>query len=85
VAVAPVPLAVLDVDRFDTSSDAALLDRLYIPGLQRAGGLQTAATAAAGRVVVHDAGAHFQLTGIDVHQAPLTPAAIVNLLPARRP
>ena len=85
VAVAPVPLAVLDVDRFDTSSDAALLEHLYVPGLQRAGGLQTAATAAAGRVLVHDAGTAFRLNGIDVQPAPLTPAAIVNLLRTRRP
>ncbi len=84
-AVAPMPFAVLDVDRFDTSSDTALLEDFYIPGLQRAGGLQTAATAAAGRVIVHDAGARFQLTGIDVRLAPLTPAAIVKLLRARRP
>ena len=83
VAVAPVPIAVLDVDRFDSSSDAALLERVYVPGLQRAGGLQTAATAGAGRVVVHDAGTAFRLNDIDVRQAPLSPAAIVTLLRAR--
>jgi hypothetical protein len=82
-AVAPVRLAVLDLDWFDTSSDAALLEHLYIPGLQRAGGLQTAATAAGSRVIVHDAGARFQVTGIEVQQAPLTPAAIVDLLRRR--
>jgi hypothetical protein len=81
--VVPVRLAVLDVDGFDPSSDAALLEHVYVPGLQRAGGLQTAATAAGARVVVHDAGARFQLTGIDVRTAALTPAAIVDLLRAR--
>jgi len=85
VSIAPVPFAVLDVDRFDTSSDTALLERFYVPGLQRAGGLQTAATAAAGRVLVHDAGTAFRLDGIDIRQAPLTPAAIVNLLRSKRP
>ena len=34
-AVAPVTRAILDVGRFDLSSDAAFLDRLYIPGLRR--------------------------------------------------
>ena len=82
-AIAPLRLAVLDVDQFDPSSDAALLEHLYIPGLQRAGGLQTAAHAAGRRVVVHDAGARFQLTGIEVQQAQLTAAAIVERLGAR--
>ena len=48
-AVVPVPIAVLDVGRFDTSSDAAYLERLYIPGLRRAGDLQTAASLARGK------------------------------------
>ena len=36
-AVMPVTRAILDVSGFDTSSDAAFLERVYIPGLRRAG------------------------------------------------
>src|SRR5205814_7875116 len=34
-AVSRVRAAIVDVDRFDRSSDAAFLDRLYIPGIRR--------------------------------------------------
>ena len=67
--VAPVPVAILDVGRFDTSSDAAYLERLYIPGLRRAGDLQTAASLARGKVVVHNAGDRFAVSGVEVQRA----------------
>jgi hypothetical protein len=76
-AVASVPVAVLDVGRFDTSSDASYLDRLYIPGLRRAGDLRTAASLARGKVVVHNAGDHFGVAGVETHAQALTPAEIV--------
>jgi dienelactone hydrolase len=78
-AIAPAPIAVLDVGRFDTSSDAAYLERLYIPGLRRAGDLTTAAAMARGRLVVHNAGDRFAI-GRSVEAKQLTPGEIVKAL-----
>ena len=87
-AIVPVPIAVLDVGRFDTSSDAAYVERLYIPGLRRAGDLQTGASLAGGKVLVHNAGDRFGVSGIEVQARPLTPEEIVRTLrqvpPGRR-
>ena len=55
--------AILEVGDFDISSDAALLERLYMPGLRRAGDLSTAAALAGDRAVIHNAGARFILDG----------------------
>ena len=44
-AVEPFRLSVLDVGSFDTSRDESFVERLYIPGLRRAGDVQTAAAA----------------------------------------
>ena len=79
-AVVAPPVAILDVARFDTSSDAGYLDRLYIPGLRRAGDLQTAASLARGRIVVHNAGERFAVTGIDSQARQLTPREIAAAL-----
>jgi len=78
-AIVPVRLAVVDVGGFDTSSDAQFLDRVYIPGLRRAGDFQTAATMARGEVIVHDAGDAFSVTGIRVEREGLTPRQIAAL------
>ena len=68
-AVAPVSLAVLDFEGFDHDQDAHYVDRLYIPGLLRAGGLRTAAWMARGHVIVHNAPA-----GLPTEIYPPTPA-----------
>jgi hypothetical protein len=81
-AVAPVRLAILDVDRFDTSNDGAYLDRLYIPGLRRAGDLKTAASLVRGRLVIHNAGDRFDI-GAPSQPSQLTPADIVKALRGR--
>jgi hypothetical protein len=87
-AIVPLPIAVLDVGRFDTSSDAQYVERLYIPGLRRAGDLQTAASLARGKVLVHNAGDRFAVSGVEVQARPLTPEEIVRTLrqvsPGRR-
>jgi hypothetical protein len=80
MAVVSVPVAVLDVGRFDTSSDESYLDRLYIPGLRRAGDLQTAASLARGKVVLHNAGDRFAVSGPDTRPVQLTPAEIATAL-----
>ena len=41
--------------RFDTTSDGDFLDRVYIPGIRRAGDFQTAMDAAPAGVVIHNA------------------------------
>jgi hypothetical protein len=81
-AVAAVPVAVLDVDGFDPSSDEAFLARLDIPGLRRAGDLHTAAALARGSLVVHNAGARFPVEGVRAHARKLTADEVVRLLRA---
>jgi hypothetical protein len=71
-------VAVLDVGGFDTSRDADFLERLFIPGLRRAGDLQTASEMAQGRLVIHNAGAAFAATGAQVQRAPLAAAEIAS-------
>jgi hypothetical protein len=81
---APIRVAVLDVEGFETSRDESFLDRLYIPGIRRAGDFATAATAAGGAVVMHNAGAGFDAGRARVVRAKLTAAEIVDLLGRRR-
>ena len=50
-AVSPIRRAVVDLGGFDESSDAAFLERLYIPGLRRAGDLRTARAAWRGELI----------------------------------
>ncbi len=78
-AIAPVRRAVVDVGGFDTSSDAQFLDRVYIPGLRRAGDFQTAAAMMRGEMIVHNAGDAFRVTGIRVERQPLTVRQIAAL------
>jgi hypothetical protein len=82
-AVMPVTRAILDVGRFDLSSDAAFLDRVYIPGLRRAGDLRTAAAMAQGSLLLHNAGDRFSLEGQVTHAEKLTPDQILQLLKKR--
>jgi hypothetical protein len=79
-AVTPVRTAILDVGNFDTDSDASYLEHLYVPGLRRAGGLQTAASRAGAGVVIHNAGERFVVTGVRVQRALLGPREIVSAL-----
>jgi hypothetical protein len=64
------------------------VERLYIPGLRRAGDLQTAASLARGKVLVHNAGDRFAVSGVEIQGRPLTPEEIVRTLrqvaPGRR-
>jgi hypothetical protein len=76
-AIVPLPIAVLDVGRFDSSSDAAYVEHLYIPGLRRAGDLRTAASIARGRLVIHNAGDRFTI-GVESQARQLTPAEIAG-------
>jgi hypothetical protein len=78
-AIVPVRRAVVDVGGFDTSSDTQFLDRVYIPGLRRAGDFQTAAAMMRGDVIVHNAGDVFHVTGIRIERQPLTPRQIAAL------
>jgi hypothetical protein len=76
-AIAPVRTAIVDVDGFDTSSDDAFLNAVYIPGVRRAGDVQTAARMMRGRTIVHDGRDRFRAGGITVEPAQLTPKQIV--------
>jgi hypothetical protein len=78
-AIVPGTRAILDVGDFDTSSDAAFLDRVYIPGLRRAGDFQTAAAIIRGDVVVHGAGEAFRVAGLRIDRHKLTAEEIVAL------
>jgi hypothetical protein len=80
-AIAQPGKAVLDVGTFDTASDDDFVARLYIPGLRRAGDLQTAAAMAGpDRLVVHGAGDRFALAGVTVLHTKLTPREIAGRL-----
>jgi len=83
-AIAAPPVAVLDVDRFDSTGDEGFLERLYIPGLRRAGDLQTAAAMYAGRLAIHNAGLEFTLAGVTSRQTRMTPQEIGQLLLSAR-
>ena len=76
-AIVPLPAAVLDVGRFDTSSDAAYIERLYIPGLRRAGDLQTAVALGKGTLTIHNAGDRFVLRGVNAQPGVMSVAEIV--------
>ena len=79
-AIEPPRLAILDVDGFDTGRDDAFLKRLYIPGIRRAGDVQTASEIAQGRLVIHHAGPQFTASGAKVQQARLAPSEVVTLV-----
>ena len=82
-AVVPIRQAILDVGEFDASSDDGFLERLYIPGLRRAGDLHTAAAMAHGEIVVHNAGSRFDVKGPSIYAQKLTVDQIVQLLKKR--
>jgi dienelactone hydrolase len=79
-AIAPISLAVLDVGAFDPNSDTDFVQHLLIPGVRRAGDLQTAASMAAGRLVVHNAGDKFNLAGVQAGRQKLTAREIAALI-----
>ena len=79
-AITPVRVAVVGVEGFDTSSDQQFTERLYIPGLRRAGDFQTAAAMLGGTVIVHNARDRFRVRGLRVERDPLTPQQIVTLV-----
>ena len=76
----PIRAAVLDVEGFDTSRDDDFLNRLYIPGVRRAGDFATAATATQASIVFHNAGATFHAGRATVKQRKLTPSEILDIL-----
>ena len=71
---------VLDIGEFDTASDAAFLERLYMPGLRRAGNLSTAASLVDDRAVIHNAGPSFVLNGAPARRERMSAKEIVALL-----
>jgi hypothetical protein len=79
-AAVPIRLAVLDVAGFDSSSDQAFVDHLYIPGLRRAGDLQTAAAMSTGEIVVHNGGTVFNVPALKPKGAKLTSAEIAAIV-----
>jgi dienelactone hydrolase len=83
-AVISAPVAVLDVGTFDTSNETAYVDRLYMPGLRRAGDFQTAVASSRGRLVLHNAGETFKVTGADLRTQQLTARDILSIIRAAR-
>jgi dienelactone hydrolase len=82
-AVVPSAAAVLDVGDFDSSKDDDFLARLFVPGLRRAGDLQTAAQARPPVTVVHNAGGRFVVKGLQPLARKLTPKEIADALTQR--
>jgi hypothetical protein len=83
-AVVMPTLAIVDVGDFDTSDDAAYVDRLYVPGLRRAGDLATAAEVAGDALVIHGAGEKFLLSNVRIARDRLDAAGIVQRLKSQR-
>jgi hypothetical protein len=83
-AIVTPPLAIVDVGEFDTSDDAAYVDKLYVPGLRRAGDLATAAEVAGPALVIHGAGERFVLPNIKIARERLDAAGIAQRLKSRR-
>jgi hypothetical protein len=79
-AIEPPRLAILDVKGFDTSRDGDFLERLYIPGLRRAGDVQTASEMTPNRLVIHNAGPQFAAPGARVQHTALSPAEVLALV-----
>jgi hypothetical protein len=79
-AIEPGRKVVLDVGDFDTSSDGAFVDRLYIPGLRKAGDFATALGVAGDHVVIHNAGARFMPEAPGIRREKLEPRDLVKLL-----
>ena len=71
---------VLDIGEFDMSSDAAFVERLYMPGLRRAGDLSTAASLVEDRAIIHNAGPSFVLNGAPASRERMSAKEIVTLL-----
>jgi acetyl xylan esterase AXE1 len=81
-AAFPAERVIVDIDGFDAASDSAFLERLYLPGLRRAGDLHTALRGASD-VTVHGAGSSFQVAGPRIQSRKLTAAEIVALARGR--
>jgi dienelactone hydrolase len=85
IGIEPSPVAVLDVERFDTSNDQNYVDRLFIPGIRRAGDFQTADDSQRGVTIVHNAGDRFAVKSVDVRAQSLTTNDIVAAITAPAP
>jgi len=79
-SIVPIRLAILDVGAFDSSSDQAFVDHLYIPGLRRAGDLQTAAGMVRGEMIVHNAGTSFAVPALHPQGNKLSAAEIAAII-----
>jgi len=79
-AIAPVERSILDVRRFNNSSDEAFVEQFYIPGIRRAGDFQTAVSCAPDRIVIHNAGSSFKVKGPRVEARKLGVEEILKLL-----
>ena len=75
-AIVPVRVVAANVAGFDTAADQHFLDRLYIPGLRRAGDFQVAAGMSRGAVIVHGGNA-FNVTGIRAESSVLPARELV--------
>ena len=81
--MAPAERVIADVAGFDPASDDAFVDRLYIPGLRRAGDLRTALRSVGRSTVVHATGNGSWADGTRVESRRLSAAEIVTLARGR--
>ena len=83
MAVSRPRIAILDVESFDISNDDDYLRRLFIPGLRRAGGLQTAGGFLPEGSVIHNAGERFTIDRVKSRPAKMTPREIADAVATR--
>ena len=80
LAAAPADRVVIDVGQVDNTNDDAFLAGCYIPGIRRAGDLQTAVSMTTGTVMIHNAADRFRLDGVRIEPRKLSAAQIVRVL-----
>ena len=73
-------VAILDVAGFDPQKDDEFVSRLYVPGLRRAGDLETAAALAGSAVVLHNAAESFLPAAPGLRRSRLTAKEIQSLI-----
>jgi dienelactone hydrolase len=78
-AIVPVRTAIVNARGFDVASDSDFLERLYIPGLRRAGDVSTAAGMMRGETIVHDGRGRFSAGALRIERDALSAKQIVAL------
>ena len=78
-AMVPVRIAIVGAQGFDAGDDRQFLERLYIPGVRRAGDFATAAAMMRGETIIHDGRGRFTAGALRVERDALSARRIAAL------